>query len=219
MGKAVELINVSKRYGSRTILDNINITVNEREMIALVGVSGSGKSTLLNMIGLLENYDSGKIKIKGEKLPKIESRQATLMRRNVINYLFQSFALINDMTVFQNLLLAMNFQDIPLKEKKKHIDEILQQVNLIHLKNEVVNRLSGGEQQRIALARTILKPGDIVLADEPTGALDEKSANNAFNLIRSLCKSYGKTVIMVTHSLELAQKTDRIIDLNEFRSS
>lgn len=219
MPNAIEIKNVSKKYGKRIIFSNLNINIEEGKMIALVGPSGCGKSTLLNMIGLLESYDNGEIKILGKELPKIESRAATLIRRNTINYLFQSFALINDMTVCDNLFLAMNFMNLSNKEKLNKINQMLEQVNLIHVKNELVNTLSGGEQQRVALARTILKPGNIILADEPTGSLDTASANNAFDLIKSLCDHYGKTVLMVTHNTDLANKAHSVIDLSSIQTA
>ena len=215
MTKAIEVLNVTKKFGKRYIFKNLNLSVEDGEFIAIVGPSGCGKSTLLNMIGLLEAKDTGKIKIKGKEIPKIESKEATILRRNTINYLFQSFALINDMTIYENLLLAMKFLNITDKEKDKKIIEILKKVKLEELKDEKVNTLSGGEQQRVALARTILKPGDIILADEPTGSLDSVSAEIVFNLIKDLSKQYRKTVLMVTHSKDLANQADRIINLLE----
>lgn len=215
MAKAIEVLNVTKKFGKRYIFKNINLSVEDGEFIAIVGPSGCGKSTLLNMIGLLESSDSGQIKLKGKEIPKIESKRATMLRRNTINYLFQSFALITDMTIYDNLFLAMKFLNITNKEKDIRIKEILKKVNLEELKDEKVSTLSGGEQQRVALARTILKPGDIILADEPTGSLDSVSAEIAFNLIKDLSKQYKKTVMMVTHSERLANKTDRIINILE----
>jgi putative ABC transport system ATP-binding protein len=214
MVKAVEVENVTKRFGERVIFDNISFSVLQGEFIALVGPSGCGKSTLLNMIGALETYDEGKIKICGKKLPKIESREATHLRRETINYLFQSFALITEMTICQNLYLAMNFVDCSRKDKLKKIEEILQKVDLLPLKDERVNTLSGGEQQRVALARTLVKPGGLVLADEPTGALDQVAAAKSFDLLKDLSRKYNKTVIMVTHSNEMAKRADRIIDMS-----
>jgi putative ABC transport system ATP-binding protein len=211
--QAVELRGVTKRYGSRTILNQVSLEVGDGEFVALVGPSGCGKSTILNMIGLLETYDLGEIHLFGRPLPKIESHKATKIRRNVINYLFQSFALISDMTVAQNLLLAMRFLGNSPKKNLPRIDAVLSEVGLLPLKDAKVNTLSGGEQQRAALARTMLKPGKLVLADEPTGSLDAEAAENSFSLIQSLCKRYQKTVIMVTHSLELAQRADRVVDL------
>lgn len=215
MAKAIEVLNVTKKFGKRYIFQNLNLSVEEGEFIAIIGPSGCGKSTLLNMIGLLEEKDAGQIKLKGKEIPKIESKEATMLRRNTINYLFQSFALINDMTIYQNLFLAMKFLNITNKEKDKRINEILKKVHLEEFKDEKVNTLSGGEQQRVALARTILKPGDIILADEPTGSLDSAAAKIAFNLIKDLSKQYRKTVIMVTHSENLANQADRIINILE----
>ncbi|SUY48460.1 transporter [Clostridium putrefaciens] len=215
MAKAIEVLNVTKKFGKRYIFQNLNLSVEDGEFIAIVGPSGCGKSTLLNMIGLLESNDAGQIKLKGKEIPKIESNGATMLRRNTINYLFQSFALITDMTIYQNLFLAMNFSNMTTKEKDTRIEEILKKVHLEEFKDEKVNTLSGGEQQRVALARTILKPGDIILADEPTGSLDSAAAEIAFNLIKDLSKQYGKTVMMVTHSKELANEANRIINILE----
>ncbi|MDB3086487.1 ABC transporter [Clostridioides difficile] len=215
MSKAIEVLNITKKFGKRYIFKNLNLSIEDGEFIAIVGQSGCGKSTLLNMIGLLEESDAGKIKIKGKDIPKIESRAATILRRNTINYLFQSFALINDMTIYQNLFLAMKFLNITDNEKDKKIKEILKTVKLEELINEKVNTLSGGEQQRVALARTILKTGDIILADEPTGSLDYISSEIVFNLIKDLSKEYKKTVIMVTHSRDLANRADRIVNIFE----
>ena len=191
---AVDVRNVTKKFGTRTIIKNISFSVEDGELVALIGPSGCGKSTLLNMIGTLEPIDKGDIRIYGKKLPGINSRKATLLRRNTINYLFQSFALISDMTVFQNLLLSMRFLNLKEKEKEARIHSVLKLVGLSHLESSMVNTLSGGEQQRVALARTILKPGKLILADEPTGALDVKAAELSFSLIKSLCKKYHKTV-------------------------
>ena len=185
-------------------------------MTALIGPSGCGKSTLLNMIGLLEDLSNGKIRIFGKEIPKINSRKATMLRRNTVNYLFQSSALVGDMTVYQNLMLAMHFVRISQKEKEIRINRMLHEVGLPKMKSAVVNTLSGGEQQRVALARTLLKPGKLILADEPTGALDEKSAEKVFLLLRDLCVQYKKTVIMVTHNMELARKADRVVNLMKY---
>lgn len=211
--KAVEVENLTKRFGKRIIFNQISFSVEQGEFVALVGPSGCGKSTLLNMIGLLDTYDKGSIKIFGEKIPSVNSKKAIYLRRETINYLFQSFALIRDMTVYQNLYLAMNFIPKSSREKEKEIENTLRMVNLLELKEERVNTLSGGEQQRVALARTLLKPGDLVLADEPTGALDDEAAKNSFCLLKELCKKYNKTVIMVTHNNEMAKQTDRVINM------
>ena len=213
---AVEIMDVTKKYGDRVIFDHINMEIREVEMTALIGPSGCGKSTLLNIIGLLEDFNNGKVRIFGKEIPRINSRKATMLRRNTVNYLFQSSALVGDMTVYQNLMLAMHFVRISQKEKEIRINRMLHEVGLPKMKSAVVNTLSGGEQQRVALARTLLKPGKLILADEPTGALDEKSAEKVFLLLRDLCVQYKKTVIMVTHNMELARKADRVVNLMKY---
>ncbi|MDN6968103.1 ABC transporter ATP-binding protein [Oenococcus sp. UCMA 17063] len=213
MESFVDLQHVKKSYASRAIIKDLSFQVFEKEFISIIGPSGCGKSTLLNMIGLLETVDGGSIILQQKKLPKINSRKATLIRRNTINYLFQSFALINDISVKSNLMLSMRFSDLSIKEKVERIEDVLTKIDLAKLAETTVNSLSGGEQQRVALARAILKPGQLILADEPTGALDNRHANDAFNLIKKLRDDYNKTVIMVTHNLDLAKKSDRVIEL------
>ena len=210
----LELKNVSKSYNGRKIINNFTISIPEKSIVSIIGKSGSGKSTILNMIGMLEKVDSGEIKINGKKLPSINSSLAMKLRRDSINYLFQSFALINDIKVVDNLLIAMEFLDISKKEKIHLIDNVLNELDIFDFKNKIVNTLSGGEQQRVAIARCILKPGNLILADEPTGSLDPMMSEKVFSLIKNLRDKYGKTIIIVTHDMNLANKTDKIINLN-----
>ena len=210
----IELKNVSKSYDGRKIIDNLTISIPENSLVAITGKSGSGKSTILNMIGLLESIDSGSIKINGNNIPNINSSKATMLRRKTINYLFQSYALISDITVWDNLMIAMEVLDLSKKEKNDEIDKVLRDLDIFILKNKKVNTLSGGEQQRVALARCILKPGNLILADEPTGSLDPKMAEIVFELIKYLRDKYNKTVIIVTHDILLANKADFIVDLS-----
>ena len=165
------------------------------------------------MIGLLDTVDSGKILINGKVLPKVNSQSAVHYRRNVINYLFQSNALISTSSVKDNLRLAMTFSSLSRQEKEQRIKETLEFVGLQNRLNSKINELSGGEQQRIAIVRAILKPGDIVLADEPTGSLDPEMSQKAFDLIRTLRDQFGKTILVVTHNMEQARQCDRIISL------
>lgn len=209
----ISVQNVSKKFGSREILKDLSFDVEENEFVALVGPSGSGKSTLLNMIGLLDNIDSGKILINGKILPKVNSRSAVNYRKNVINYLFQSNALISTSSVKDNLMLAMTFTNFSKEEKEKKIKETLRFIGLENRLDSKVNELSGGEQQRIAIVRAILKPGEIILADEPTGSLDPDMAQKSFDLIRSLRDQFGKTILIVTHNLDHAKQCDRIVSL------
>ena len=206
----LELKNVNKSYDGRKIIDNLTISIPENSLVAITGKSGSGKSTILNMIGLLESIDSGSIKINGNSIPNINSSKATMLRRNTINYLFQSYALISDITVLDNLMVAMEFLDLSKKEKNDKIDKVLKDLDIFILKNKKVNTLSGGEQQRVALARCILKPGNLILADEPTGSLDPKMAEIVFELIKYLRDKYN-------HDISLANKADFIVDLSEMK--
>ena len=209
----ISVQNVSKQFGSREIFKDLSFDIEENEFVALVGPSGSGKSTILNMIGLLDTVDSGKILINGKVLPKVNSQSAVHYRRSVINYLFQSNALISTSSVKDNLMLAMTFSNFSRQEKEQRIKETLEFVGLQNRLNSKINELSGGEQQRIAIVRAILKPGDIVLADEPTGSLDPEMSQKAFDLIRTLRDQFGKTILVVTHNMEQARQCDRIISL------
>ncbi|MFO3716923.1 ABC transporter ATP-binding protein [Anaerococcus sp. ENR1011] len=213
--KHIELNNISKSYGNRKIIDNLSFFIEEKEIVAIVGKSGSGKSTILNMIGLLETYDDGEILLKGKRLPDLNSKQSTLLRRNEINYLFQTNALISEKTVRENLLLAMEYVDIKDEEKFKKISEILDRLDILDIKDQKANTVSGGEAQRVALARCILKPGDLILADEPTGSLDPKMSNEVFSLLLRLRNDYNKTILIVTHDMDMAKKCDRAIDINK----
>lgn len=215
MTKVIEVSHLGKKYGQRTIFKDVSFAVERGEFIAIVGPSGSGKSTLLNMLGLLEAVDQGEIKLLGKPVPKVNSRQATKLRRQQLNYLFQSFALIQTKTVEENLLLAMAFVKKSKREKQKEIDQVLASLDLSKVKQSKVQTLSGGEQH-CALARAILKPREIVLADEPTGALDAKRAQAAFNQLLDLRSQQGKTIVLVTHNLAEAAQADRVIDLEKF---
>ena len=160
---------LNKAFGSNTVLHNISFEIESGEPVALVGPSGCGKSTLLNIIGLLETLDSGTINLEGRTYPSINSKKATLMRRTEINYLFQSFALINDWKVSKNLLLALQYTKLSKQEQERLIRAALENYGIGEKFDAVVNELSGGEKQRVAIARAMIKPGNLILADEPTG--------------------------------------------------
>ncbi len=195
----------------------MSFSIKEKTIIAIIGESGSGKSTILNMIGMLEEIDDGQIILKGKSIPKVNSRFATNLRRNTINYLFQSYALITDKTVEENLLLALHFGYNSKREKINKIDSVLEELDILYLKNEKVNTLSGGEKQRVDLARCVLKPGEIILADESTGPLDGKMAYIVFELLKKLIDKYHKTIIIVTHDMELARYSDNVIHIDKIK--
>ena len=211
----VKLEQVTKKYGKRTILNHFSMTVNHGDFAALIGPSGSGKSTILNIIGLLEQFDSGSYLLNNKSAPGVNSRKATLARRNDINYLFQTFALVSNMTVRQNLKLALNFSRVPKNKTDKQIADILAEVGLQKRLDDTVATMSVGEKQRVALARAFLKPGELILADEPTGSLDPQLALHVLKLIQKLQHEHHKTIIMVTHDMKLAQAADYQIVLKK----
>ncbi len=215
MTDAIKVENLTKNFGKKVVIKDLSFTIKNQEFVAIVGPSGCGKSTLLNILGLLEDFSSGSVELFGQALPSLNSKKATIFRRNMINYLFQSFALISNKTVKENLYLATYFKKFNKNKRDELIDQVLTDLDILHTKNDQVAILSGGEKQRIALARTILKPGNLILADEPTGALDEKHAKQALNYIIELRDKYQKTVVMVTHNLEHAHQADRIIYLTK----
>lgn len=213
--KSIEIKNLNKSYGNRNIINDLSFDIDKNEIVALIGKSGSGKSTVLNMIGLLETIDSGEIKIKSQILPDINSKKAMMIRRNTINYLFQTYALINHKTVLENLLISMEYTNLKKSEKLNYIRNTLKDLGIDNLIESPVNTLSGGESQRVSLARCILKPGDIILADEPTGSLDPNMSHTVFDILFSLRENYDKTILIVTHDMDLAKNCDRIISLNK----
>ncbi|WP_311531526.1 ATP-binding cassette domain-containing protein [uncultured Anaerococcus sp.] len=213
--KSLEIKNLNKSYGNRNIINDLSFDIDKNEIVALIGKSGSGKSTILNMIGLLETIDSGEIKIKSQILPDINSKKAMMIRRNTINYLFQTYALINHKTVLENLLISMEYTNLKKSEKLNYIRNTLKDLGIDNLIESPVNTLSGGEAQRVSLARCILKPGDIILADEPTGSLDPNMSHTVFDILFSLRENYDKTILIVTHDMDLAKNCDRIISLNK----
>ena len=204
---------LNKSFGSNTVLHNISFEIESGESVALVGPSGCGKSTLLNIIGLLETLDSGAISLEGRAYPSINSKKATLMRRTEINYLFQSFALINDWKVSKNLLLALQYTKLSKQEQERLIRTALENYGIDEKFDAVVNELSGGEKQRVAIARAMIKPGNLILADEPTGSLDKAMATIVIDSLLDSVHANHKTLLMVTHDMGIAQRCDRIIEL------
>ena len=208
----IQLTNMTKKYGQKIIFSDFNLKIDQGQMVAITGSSGSGKSTLLNIIGLIEGFDQGTYDFMGHINTKPNSRTAQRIIRSDISYLFQNFALIEDQTVAQNLLLALKYVHKAKDEKKKIIKSALANVGLKTYLNRKVYELSGGQQQRVAVARAIIKPSKIILADEPTGSLDVQNRDEIFNLLTELNKK-GKTIVIVTHDVELANRCKRVVEL------
>ena len=208
----IQLENVTKAIGKKVILENLSLKINQGDLVAIVGKSGSGKSTLLNLLGLIDGDYSGYYEIFGQKNVPVNSVKSQAIIREHISYLFQNFALIDNETVEYNLMLALKYVKLSKKDKVKKIEEILERVGLSSTLHQKVSELSGGEQQRIAVARAILKPSQLLLADEPTGSLDPENRDLVLNFLLDMNKE-GKTVIIVTHDIYVAQQCHRVIEL------
>lgn len=201
----------------KEILKNLDWNIENGELVALIGQSGSGKSTLLNIIGLIEPFDSGELNFNGIKGIKVNTSKSQAIIRDQISYLFQNYALVDNETVKYNLDLALKYTKKSKQEKKDIISNILSKVGLADTESKKIYELSGGEKQRIAVARAFIKPSNLVLANEPTGSLDDENRENILNLIIELNKS-GKTVIIVTHDQYVAQACSRIINIHAIQS-
>lgn len=207
----IQLKKVSKSFGNHTVFKDFDIDIQEGSMTAIVGESGSGKSTLLNIIGLLEEFNSGELFIDNNKV-SFNSKQSMLLQRNQISYLFQNFALVDNLSVEDNMKIALEYVKLTKNERKEHITNALKKVGLAGFEKRIIYTLSGGEQQRVALARILARGSKIILCDEPTGSLDERNAKIILSLLKQL-KNQGKTIIIVTHDLEIANQCDKIIEL------
>lgn len=211
MRTVLEVNNLKKNFGEKVLFNNLNFKVEEGSFVGFVGKSGSGKSTLLNILGLLEKQTDGDYIFLGNKNIPINSRLAQQMLRKEIGYMFQNYALLENETVESNLKIGMRYGKYD--NKKSVIDQTLEEIQLIGVKNRKVHTLSGGEQQRIALGRLLLKPCSIVLADEPTGNLDETNKYLVMDLFKKL-RDKGKTVLVVTHDLDLLPRFDVVFNLD-----
>lgn len=204
----IEIENLTKTFGSRTLWSGLSFTVPHGEMLALTGPSGSGKSTLLNCLGLLDRPSTGAIRHEGRDITGFGPRAARHYRRDVLGYLFQNYALIDNATVAANLAVAMK----PRRARKAtpSITDALERVGLAGREKEQVHRLSGGEQQRVALARLIVKQPALVLADEPTGALDHDNTTMVVDVLRSMSKD-GCAVVIATHNDAVRDRCDTVL--------
>lgn len=203
----VSLSHICKSYQRHEVLKELQLEIHQGDFIAISGASGCGKSTLLNILGLLEIPDEGTMITFGNKNIKPYTAKAQKILRNKIAYLFQNFALLENKSVLYNLELVFNWK-VKKKNRQTRMEEALKTVGLYEMRNKKVCQCSGGEQQRIALARVLLKPCELILADEPTGNLDEKNKELVFSLLQQL-NQQGKTILMVTHDLQLAKRCKR----------
>ena len=201
----IKIKNLVKKYNNSTLFDNFDIEIPENKLTTIYGASGSGKSTLLNIMGLIEDYDDGEFYLFGEFAPIIHSSKALLMRRNMISYLFQNFALIEDDTIENNLKISLFYKKLKYSQKKMAMKKVLERLNIKHSLKTKVYSLSGGEKQRIAIARALLK-------DSPTGSLDINNRNEILSILREEIDK-GKTVVIVTHDNYIREISDYVIEI------
>ena len=210
----LEIRNIKKSFGQGDsfveVLKEINLEINRGEFCVLLGPSGSGKSTLLNIIGGIDGADSGNIYIDGEKMSNMNEKRLTLYRRKHLGYIFQMYNLIPNLTVQENIEVGAYLSDKPLE-----MEELLRTLGLYEHRKKLPNQLSGGQQQRTAIGRASIKNPDILLCDEPTGALDYKTSKEILKLIETVNQKYGNTIIMVTHNDAIKDMADRVVRLRD----
>ena len=206
----IEAKHLVKTYGEGEglmyALNDVSVTVYEHDFLVILGGSGSGKSTLLNMIGAIDKVDSGEIIVNDRDIVKLNDKGLTLYRRNEVGFVYQFFNLINDVTVYQNVTLS------PGSRNKEKALSLLDRVGLLDKKDKFPRQLSGGQQQRVAIARALNKESNILLCDEPTGALDDTSGKAVLKLLEDI-HNEGKTIVLVTHTKEIAQMANRIVTM------
>ena len=193
-------------------LDQVNIEVKEGEFVAIMGPSGCGKSTLLNILGLLDNPTSGEYFLNGVEVSQYTEAQRTKLRKGIIGFVFQSFNLIDELNVYENIELPLLYMGVSAAERKKKVQEAMERMAIAHREKHFPQQLSGGQQQRVAIARAVVAGPKLILADEPTGNLDSKNGQEVMNLLDELNKE-GTTIVMVTHSQHDAGFASRIINL------
>lgn len=212
----ISMRNIGKEFHGKKILNNLSIEIEPEKLTIIYGKSGSGKTTLLNIIGLIDEFDRGDFYLNGKRAPKVYTKEALLVRRKQISYLFQNYALIEDLSIAENLDVGL-FYNKESKRKKEYLKKAaLEQVDISYPLNQKIYQLSGGEKQRVALARSFLKESSIILADEPTGSLDEENRNLIFDLLKNVTRK-GKTVVMVSHDPYLIKRADIKLDIEKLK--
>ena len=214
----IELSQITKSYttGSQAlqVLKGVDMRVDAGEMVAIMGSSGSGKSTLLNILGLLDAYDGGTYALDGKDMAGLTERRAAELRREMLGFVFQSFNLINFKSAAENVALPLYYQKVPRKERTRRSHELLERVGLLDWADHLPSQMSGGQKQRVAIARALAAKPSVILADEPTGALDSTTSTDVMALLKEL-NAEGMTMVVVTHESDIASACGRTIRLKD----
>lgn len=214
----IELQGINKTYNNGQplhVLKGIDLNIDRGEFVSIMGASGSGKSTLLNILGILDNYDTGTYMLNGKLIKDLSETQAADYRNRMIGFIFQSFNLISFKTAVENVELPLYYQGVPRKKRHEMAMDYLERLGLGQWANHFPNEMSGGQKQRVAIARALITKPQIILADEPTGALDSKTSVEVMQLLKQLNKQEGITIIVVTHEGGVANETDKIIHIKD----
>ena len=214
----IQIENISKVFRTTEVetvaLNHVNLEVKEGEFVAIMGPSGCGKSTLLNILGLLDNPTEGSYLLMGEEVAGLKEKERTRVRKGQLGFVFQSFNLIDELNVYENVELPLTYLGVKASERKRMVEDILKRMNISHRAKHFPQQLSGGQQQRVAIARAIVNHPTILLADEPTGALDSTSGEQVMELFQKL-NDEGVTVLMITHDPEIAAHAKRVVTIRD----
>lgn len=219
LSSLIKLEHVSKSYvmGQNTVsaLRDTNLEINRQEMIAIVGSSGSGKSTLMNIIGFLDRPTTGSYHFNGSDVSTLSEDELATIRNREIGFVFQSFYLLPRLTALQNVVLPLFYRGLSQQESQEHAMQILDKVGVAHLANNRPNQLSGGQQQRVAIARALVGDPTVILADEPTGALDSDTGNEVMQLFTELNRMEGRTIVIITHDKDISRRCERVVTIKD----
>ena len=215
----IKVENLSMLFSTEEVqtkaLNEVTFEIEKGEFVAIMGPSGCGKSTLLNILGTLDTPTSGSYLFEGKRVDKMNENQLTALRKGNIGFIFQSFNLIDELTVYENVELPLVYLNIKPTERNRQVKEVLEKVNMLHRANHLPQQLSGGQQQRVAIARAVVTNARLLLADEPTGNLDSATTIEVMGLLKASCRKYNQTILMVTHNEAIAQTCDRVIHIED----